>query len=229
MVELLLNTIYVPAYHQQEAGFWLPIIAFAYIFFGGALYIATRSEDTETTKLIGKSIGVLGMKESGKTQFLKNLQGEGQKYKKEKYQGTGIEKYEKFTCTIGEKQYEIEGGTDIGGETYNIKPFYENFLKDKDICIFIFDVKKYKDKSEYRKDTNARLDFINNHVENESKCAIIGSHVDKVKIKEGESIITIVQKHVEGKAYARLLNTNFFAYNLTNEEDMNNLVNKLFK
>ena len=229
MVELFLNTISVPAYHQQEAGFWLPIIAFASIFFGGALYIAARSEDTETTKLIGKSIGVLGMEESGKTQFLKNLQGEGQKYKKEKYQGTGIENYEKFTCTIGEKQYEIEGGIDIGGGPYNIPRFYEEFLINKDICIFIFDGQKDKDDSQYRKDTNARLDFINNHVENESKCAIIGSHVDKVKINKGESIITIVQKLVEGKEYARLLNTNFFACNLTNEEDMNNLVNKLFK
>ena len=113
------------------------------------------------------------------------------------------------------KKYEIKDGIDIGGETYNIKPFYEKFLKDKDI-------------PEYRKDTNIRLDFINNHVENASKCAIIGSHVDKAKIEEGQSIITFVQKIVEGKAYARLLNTNFFAYNLTSEEDMNKLVNKLF-
>lgn len=77
-------------------------------------------------------------------------------------------------------------------------------------------------------DTNARLDFINNHIEDASKCAIIGSHVDKAKIKKGQSIITIVQKFVKEKEYARLLNSNFFACNLTNEEDMNKLVNKLF-
>ena len=66
------------------------------------------------------------------------------------------------------------------------------------------------------------------NIEDASECDIIGSHVDKAKIEEGQSIITIVQKLVEGKEYARLLNTNFFAYNLTSEEDMNKLVNRLF-
>lgn len=158
----------------------------------------------------------------------KNLQGEGEKYQLEGYQGTNKAEYQKFTFKIGDKHYEIKDGIDIGGETYNIKPYYEKFLENKDICIFLFDVQKYKDNSEYRKDTNVRLDFINSHVKDASKCAIIGSHVDKAKIEEGQSIITIVQKLVEGKQYARLLNTNFFAYNLTSEEDMNKLLNKLF-
>lgn len=122
----------------------------------------------------------------------------------------------------------IKGGTDIGGDIYNIKPYYETFLKNKDICIFLFDIQKYKDNSKYRMETNVRLDFINNHVKDASECAIIGTHVDKVKIEERLSIITIVQKFVEGKKYARLLNNNFFACNLTNEKDMNKLVNKLF-
>ena len=224
MVELLLNTITVPAYHQQEAWIWIPIMLAAAVLGG----IITDSDETDSTKLIGKSIGVLGMTEAGKTQFLRNLQGEGQKYKNEGYQGTSGENYQKFTCTIGDKQYEIKDGIDIGGETYNIKPYYEKFLKDKDICIFLFDVQKYKDDDEYRKETNVRLDFINNHIKDASECAIIGSHVDKAKIEEGQSIITIVQKLVEGKEHARLLNTNFFAYNLTSEEDMNKLVNRLF-
>ena len=211
MVELLLNTITVPAYHQQEAWIWIPIMLAAAVLGG----IITDSDETDSTKLIGKSIGVLGMTEAGKTQFLRNLQGEGQKYKNEGYQGTSGENYQKFTCTIGDKQYEIKDGIDIGGETYNIKPYYEKFLK-------------YKDDDEYRKETNVRLDFINNHIKDASECAIIGSHVDKAKIEEGQSIITIVQKLVEGKEYARLLNTNFFAYNLTSEEDMNKLVNRLF-
>ena len=226
MVELLLDTITVPAFQQQEAWIWIPILL-AVAALGGAL-IAALSEETETTKLIGKSIGVLGMIGAGKTQFLKNLQGKGQEYKKESYQGTGKDEYQEFTCSIGNKQYKIKDGIDIGGETYNIKPYYERFLKNKDICIFLFDVQKYKDNPEYRKDTNVRLDFINNHVEDAYKCAIIGSHVDKAKIEEGQSIITIVQKLVEGKQYSRLLNTNFFAYDLTSEEDMNKLLNKLF-
>lgn len=77
MVELLLDTITVPAFQQQEAWIWIPILI-AVAALGGVL-IAALSEETETTKLIGKSIGVLGMIGSGKTQFLKNLQGEGKK------------------------------------------------------------------------------------------------------------------------------------------------------
>ena len=224
MVELLLNTITLQAYHQQEAWVWIPIL----IVTGVLVYIFAGPDNTKTTKLIGKSIGVLGMIGAGKTQFLKNLQGKGQEYKKEGYQGTGIDEYQEFTCSIGNKQYEIKRGFDIGGGEDNIKTFYEKSLKSKDICIFLFDIQKYKDDSKYRMDTNARLDFINNHIEDASKCAIIGSHVDKAKIKKGQSIITLVQKFVEGKKYARLLNNNFFACNLTKKEDMDKLVNKLF-
>ena len=219
MVELLLNTITLPAYHQQEAWVWTPFLA-----------IATTVVVVKTiNKFSGTSIGVLGMPESGKTQFLMNLQGKGEKYKNEGYQGTSKDEYKKFTYTTNDnKKYKIKGGTDIGGDIYNIKPYYEPFLKNKDICIFLFDIQKYKDNSKYRMETNVRLDFINNHVKDASECAIIGTHVEKVKIEERLSIITIIQKFVEGKEYARLLNNNFFACNLTNEKDMNELVNKLF-
>ena len=94
MVELLLDTITVPAFQQQEAWIWIPILI-AVAALGGAL-IAAFSEETKTTKLIGKSIGVLGMIGSGKTQFLKNLQGEGKKYQLEGYQGTNKAEYQKL-------------------------------------------------------------------------------------------------------------------------------------
>ena len=220
MVELLLNTITLPAYHQQEAWVWIPFLAIA-----TTVVVVVKT----INKFSGTSIGVLGMPESGKTQFLMNLQGKGEKYKNEGYQGTSKDEYKKFTYTTNDnKKYKIKGGTDIGGDIYNIKPYYEPFLKNKDICIFLFDIQKYKDNYKYRMETNVRLDFINNHVKDASECAIIGTHVDKVKIEERLSIITIVQKFVEGKEYARLLNNNFFACNLTNEKDMNELVNKLF-
>ncbi len=219
MVELLLNTITLPAYHQQEAWLWIPILAIA-----TTVVVVVKT----IKKFSGTSIGVLGMPESGKTQFLMNLQGKGEKYKNEGYQGTSKDEYKKFTFTIGNKEYKIKGGTDISGDNYSIKTYYETFLKNKDICVFLFDIQKYKDNLGYRKDTNARLDYINNHIKDASECAIIGSHVDKVKIEEGQSIITIIQKFVEKKDYARLLNINFFACNLTSEKDMNELVNKLF-
>ena len=219
MVELLLNTITLPAYHQQESWVWIPYLAIA-----TTVVVVVKT----IKKLSGTSIGVLGMPASGKTQFLMNLQGKGEEYKNKGYQATSKVEYKTFTSTIGKKKYKIEGGTDIGGDEYSIKPFYERFLKEKDICIFIFDIQKYKDDPKYRKKTNARLDFINGKIKDASEYAIIGSHVDKVKIEEGKSILTIIQGFVKDKPYARLLNTNFFAYNLTSKEDMNKLVNKLF-
>lgn len=219
MVELLLNTITLQAYHQQETWVWTPTSVIKEI---------REQVKKIIMKFSGTSIGVLGMPESGKTQFLMNLQGKGEMYKNKGYQGTSKDEYKKFTFTIGNKKYKIKGGTDIGGDVYYIKFYYETFLNNKDICIFLFDIQKYKDNLEYRKKTNTRLDYINRHIKNAYECAIIGTHVDKVKIEERLSIITDVQKFVEGKEYARLLNNKFFACNLTNEKDMNELVNKLF-
>ena len=142
MVELLLNTITLPAYHQQEAWVWIPFLAIA-----TTVVVVVKT----INKFSGTSIGVLGMPESGKTQFLMNLQGKGEKYKNEGYQGTSKDEYKKFTYTTNDnKKYKIKGGTDIGGDIYNIKPYYEPFLKNKDICIFLFDIQKYKDNSKYR-------------------------------------------------------------------------------
>ena len=136
MVELLLNTITLPAYHQQEAWVWIPIM----------VILTTVLASKIIKKFAGTSIGVLGMPESGKTQFLMNLQGKGEEYKNKTYQGTSTYEYKKFTYTTNDnKKYKIKGGTDIGGDIYNIKPYYETFLKNKDICIFLFDIQKYKD------------------------------------------------------------------------------------
>lgn len=63
MVELLLNTITLPAYHQQEAWVWIPIM----------VILTTVLASKIIKKFAGTSIGVLGMPESGKTQFLMNL------------------------------------------------------------------------------------------------------------------------------------------------------------
>lgn len=83
MVELLLNTITLPAYHQQEAWVWTPIIAI----------VTTVVVSKIIKKFAGTSIEVLGMPESGKTQFLMNLQGKGEMYKNKGYQGTSKDEY----------------------------------------------------------------------------------------------------------------------------------------
>lgn len=222
MLELVLQTFTLPPLHQQEAWFWIPIMIAGSIL--GGILAGILSDNTPTLKLEGKTLGVLGMPESGKTQFLMNLRGK--EYKS--YQQTNVDKYETFIFKIGDRQIKIEGGEDIGGSEHNIRSYYEKFLKEKDNCIFLFNIQKYKDEPNYRKDTNARLDFINNYVTDHSKFAIIGTHVDQAKIEKGQSILAIVQNLVEGKPYARLFNYNFFASNLLNEDDMNTITRKLF-
>lgn len=200
---------------------WGPVILFPLPF----LMKWAMSDNTPTIFLQGKSLGIMGMTQAGKTQLLTNLQGKPYP----KYEQTGTEKYESFELSVGGKKFEVVSGTDIGGGEYNIELYYEKFLKKKDICMFLFDVQKYKDDIEYRKRTNARLDFINQHVNKWPEgCAIIGTHVDKVKIKDGENIIAILQQLIAGKPYARLFNYNLFAYNLTDPRDIDKLKQKLF-
>ena len=58
--------------------------------------------------------------------------------------------------------------------------------------------------------------------------AVIGTHVDQVKIEQGKSIIDIVQGHMKNKPYSRLLSINFFARNLTDKKDMDFIIDKIF-
>lgn len=222
MLELVLQTFTMPPLHQQEAWFWIPIMIAGSLL--GGILAGILSDYTPTLKLEGKTLGVLGMPESGKTQFLMNLRGK--EYKS--YQQTNVDDYKTFDFKIGDRKIIIEGGKDIGGSEHNIRCFYETFLKTQDNCIFLFNIQKYKDEPNYRKDTNARLDFINNHVTDHSKFAIIGTHVDQAIIEKGQSILAIVQNLVAGKPYARLFNINFFASNLLDKEDMNTITRKLF-
>lgn len=209
--------------HQQESWNWIPAILFG-VLRGLAVLIYALPEETKTKKLEGKSMGVLGMSASGKTLLLRSLQGKPY----EEYEQTSNEEYDSFTLTIGTRSIKIAAGKDIGGVEENVKPYYESFLKDKDICMFLFDLQRYLNDNEYMDQTNARFDHIYRHLIKEKKYAIIGSHVDKVKIKKGESIINIVQSKVADKPYANLLKENFFTRNLTDKKDIETLVEKLF-
>jgi GTPase SAR1 family protein len=210
----------------QEAVFWFPFI-FAGALLVGTVAVIASSESTDTKRTEGKSLGILGMPGAGKTLFLRNLQGKPYtRYE----QTTGAEDYNRFDFTHKGRTISICEGKDIGGNAENIKVYYEDFLKNKDICLFIFDIKKYIDieQEKYRNDVNARLDYIDRHIKDMKHWAIIGTHVDQAKIEQGKSIIDIVQRHVKNKPYSRLLSMNFFARNLTNKKDMDFIIDKIF-
>ena len=231
MLELLTSEMVysICSSQPQEAVFWfIPVLIGAAIG-TAAIIIAAASEDTNTEKVKGTSLGILGMPGAGKTLFLRNLQG--RPYTKYE-QTSGAEDYEPFDFCHKGKTIRIQKGKDIGGNVENIKQYYDDFLNTKDICIFIFDLNKYIDQTNYRNEVNSRLDFINRHLlildKSLDKWAVIGTHVDQAKIEKGKSIIDVVQGYVQGKPYARLFNTNFFARNITNKSDMDIIIDKLF-
>lgn len=209
----------------QEAVWWFLPLLLGTAFVGTVVTVVASSESTDTKKTEGKSLGILGMPGAGKTLFLRNLQGKPYtRYE----QTTGAEDYNSFTFMHQGRAISICKGKDIGGNAENIKVYYEDFLKNQDICLFIFDVKKYIEQEKYRNDVNARLDFINRHIKDMKYWAVIGTHVDQVKIEQGKSIIDIVQGHMKNKPYSRLLSINFFARNLTDKKDMDFIIDKIF-
>lgn len=143
--------------------------------------------DPPSNHIEAKKISILGMKESGKTQFLKTLQREPY----QKYLQTGTDDYEKFPLLLTSgKVVEIASGKDIGGSDSFVLQ-YKKISKDADAVFFIFDVYRFKSDVEYRKQTRARLQYIDDELGiPESKRAVIGSHadqfVDDAKKREGQ-------------------------------------------
>lgn len=210
----------------QEAIWWFIPVLIGTAVAGTIIAVVASSESTDTKKTVGKSLGILGMAGAGKTQFLRNLQGKP--YKRCDEQTAGAEDFEDFVFNHKGREISICKGKDIGGNVENIKYYYEDFIKNRDICIFMFDIKKYIEQEKYRKDVNTRLDFINRHINDTSHWAAIGTHVDQMKIEQGKSIINIVQGYIKDKPYSRLLSINFFASNLTDQKDMDIIIDKIF-
>lgn len=131
--------------------------------------------DPPAQHIEAKKIAVLGMKESGKTQFLKTLQ-------KEKYSiyfQTSVADYDKFPLVLTSgKIVEIASGIDIGGGVGYVQQ-YKKISMDADAVFFVFDVYKFVHDAEYRVHTRARLQFIDDGLGiPEHKRAVIGSHAD---------------------------------------------------
>ncbi|MGP1622849.1 GTPase domain-containing protein [Bacteroides heparinolyticus] len=211
---------------QQHAFIWfIPIIIAATATAAVAILIA-NSESTPSSGVEGESIGVLGMPGAGKTQFLNNLRG---KDYPEYTQTINETPYKSFKVKVNGREKTIKEGEDIPGNEYAVREYYERFLKEKDIVIFLFDAKKYKEDNKYQDASNARLDFINRHKKGDKSHFIIGTHVDQIKIRKGESLLTIMQELIKGKDYEGLFHHNFSVRNLTDSKDFEELKEIIFQ
>lgn len=228
MVNLILNSaqaIYFDVQPMQAA--W-PIIAWwiiggigAAILGGGIIFLCS-----DTEKIEGQTISVLGMIAAGKTTLLRQLQG---KSVSTSYQGTNVDTYTQFILLVKGKKYLIHGGNDIGGGEAYIKQYYEDMIKASDITFFVFNCYEYLNNDDYAKNVRARLDFINRQAAKDAKKIVtIGSHVDKFEKEKQKMLLSDMQKSVSGKTYEHLMQKNFFMLNLMEKDGINNMLDKIF-
>ena len=181
-------------------------------------------------KLMGKTIGVLGMKEAGKTQLYRNLQNSPYN----SYEGTSVDDYESFTFKHGDTKVKIYAGRDIGGGERYIKEYYKNMIEEKNIIFFVFNVAKYTCDENYASEVRARMDYIWRHLMEKyknydiikTKLLTIGSHFDLIEESNQKSLLESLQKGIEDKPYSRMFTGNFILADLTKR---NEFVNELIK
>jgi GTPase SAR1 family protein len=196
--------------------------------FGGGL-VSYLTRDQEKVK-----IGLIGMASSGKTTFLNKLRNfKGQ------YHPTSTDKYESFNFKLSTgKTIVIEKGKDIGGAK-NYITFYRDIIKNNDIILYFFNIHEYLKDNDYRRECNSRLAHINEtdlsnygildgfNKQINDKIIIVASHSDKSS-NSSEMLMNEMLKQVNDKNYSDLFNNVFLVLNLTNSNQVENLINKIF-
>lgn len=226
-------------YFELNYAFWwyLPIFIGAVIV--GGTTIAVLSGPQKTT---GKTLGVLGMTQSGKSSFLVNL-GIIDRL----VQGTTMDSYKEKTIKIGDRTITIQQGEDIGGGEVYVKEYYKKWINSKDIIIFVFDGVKYLKQTEYKKDVQARLFFIYNQFMqknnkkdqqeqiNELKnVVVIASHLDefmdefKSNNMSSHEMEETIANTIKDKPYRNLLVSNFFSADLRQKSESQSIAYKIF-
>jgi len=177
-------------------------------------------------KVKGKRLAVLGMKGAGKTRFYRFLQK--RPYIEEE---TAIDDYEEFEYKTNDgKTIIIEKGKDIGGSEDYVRPLYENIIKDCDILVFCFDLKRYLSDSTYEKQVNVRFEFVCRKFKelkrSKGNFVKIASHIDE--IKDSNNAIKQFHSLLQKKSYYKEFIYNFFPVDTTNRKDLEQIVNKIF-
>lgn len=202
---------------------WIWFLLIPYLIFLG--YI-TYSE------LRGDTMAILGMQMSGKTTMLRHMQ---EKELDPTYKGTRKKEiYKDIRWKIGNRT--IKTVADLGGGDEWVRDNYLSLIEENDIIIFVFDASEFENNLSYRRDTLGRLDFtfekirekksdvesfIKNHF------ALIGTHSDKIS-DSPISLIRKWQKDYSEKPYSKIFKNNIAVLNMTNADELNNFLNKLF-
>lgn len=199
-----------------------PIIVIGVIIaglIGWVLYLKTKTKYVK-----GTSIVVLGMQGAGKTEFLNKLNPKI----KVSGEGNSTTEYDSFDISVKNKTKRINRGKDIVGSESMVRPYYAKLISESDIIFFMFDSYRYLNDNEYRKNTNARIDFINNKIEGKSH-AIIGTHFDLFPKNNKKEVISKIQGYVLNKPYEDLFHENFFVIDATKKDLVFTVINSIIQ
>lgn len=201
---------------------WILIGAGA-LLLGGAAVIIFSDPPAEPIPQ-AKKIAVLGMQQSGKTQFLKTLQN----IPYSTYlQSTEVE-YDEFSVTLPNgKEIKIASGTDLGGAEHFINR-YNRISSGCDAVIFVFDVYKFKNDADYRLNTRARIEYFRDMSVSNSRKVVMGSFADKFssdedKVKAQDFVYSNI-----GDIYPDIKAHNFFMKDMRNRDQILDVCGKLF-
>ena len=194
---------------------------------GGIVVAAGLLVAVAPKKTVGKTLGVLGMRGSGKTRFLSNLG------LIEFQEGTLRKEYLEHTLQFGDRKIKIKRGEDIGGDR-DIRGYYTEWVNNKDITIFIFDGALYLNDPEYRSQTRARLHYIHNIAKKKfgedsdfENIVLIASHSDQFDGKK-EEMCEKICNDVKDRKYRALMKCNFFAANLVDKNEVMEIARSIF-
>lgn len=180
-----------------------------------------------TIPVNAKKIAVLGMQESGKTQFLKTLQN----IPYSNYLETSEKEYESFDVTFPNgKTVKIESGIDIGGsDSLRFVGRYKEIAAGCDAVILVFDIYKFQNNDDYRLFTTSRFQFLHDGLDvPEEKKVVIGSFADKYTTEEEK---LKAQKFVYEKlsdVYPKISAHNFFMRDMRDRNQILEVLQKVF-
>lgn len=179
--------------------------------------------------LFGDRICIIGMEDSGISTLYENIKmNAGVDYQEIE------EEYHVCLSYTNENNelFKISKGKYIG--TSFIQPWHKDLIKTNDSILFLLDINRYCQEKSYRRLTHSFLDYINRKnqkdifgLANTRNMLTLLTHADKLK-NPGDGVDYLLRE-IKDKDYKDIVTKNFTLVNLLNDNEVNKLLEKIFK